>query len=93
MAITVAVDVDEVLGAFVEALAEFHNVSYGTSLTAASFHSYQFSRVWGGTEEESAAKVRVASSRCLHAHTKCTYNATCRCTRSLPVRTSRASRR
>lgn len=57
MTTTVAVDIDEVLGAFVEALVEFHNATYKTTLVVDSFVSYQFSRVWGGTEEESAAKV------------------------------------
>jgi hypothetical protein len=46
-----------VLGGFVDALVLFHNKTYASSLTAKSFHSYQFSRVWGGNEEQSAEKV------------------------------------
>lgn len=54
----VAVDLDEVLGAFVEALAQWHNTVFGTKLTTADFRSYHFSDVWGGTTEEAVAKVR-----------------------------------
>lgn len=53
----VAVDVDEVLAAFIPAVADFHNAVYSTSLCAASFHSYEFHKVWGGSKEESSEKV------------------------------------
>lgn len=53
----IAVDVDEVLAAFIPAVADFHNTVYSTSLCAASFHSYEFDKVWGGSKEESSEKV------------------------------------
>jgi hypothetical protein len=57
----IAVDVDEVLAYFIPALAEFHNESYkvheSDHLTAASFFSYDFSLVWGGTVSDSYTKV------------------------------------
>jgi hypothetical protein len=40
-----AIDVDEVLGRFVPVLAEFHNATYSTTLTADDFHSYNFVEV------------------------------------------------
>jgi hypothetical protein len=54
-----AVDVDEVLAYFIPSLANFHNEAYPSDaeLTAHSFHSYDFCKVWGGTPEESYAKV------------------------------------
>lgn len=55
--LVVAVDLDEVLGMFVEALAAWHNVHHGTRLSADDFHSYHFRDVWGGTEEETRAKM------------------------------------
>lgn len=61
----VAVDLDEVLGAFVPALASFYNEAYGATsdtedapLTAEAFHSYEFHQVWGGTREEADLKMR-----------------------------------
>ncbi|EGD79086.1 hypothetical protein PTSG_11828 [Salpingoeca rosetta] len=53
----IAVDLDEVLGYFVDALCEFHNDKYGTTYKASDFHSYTFQDVWGGTKEESSKKV------------------------------------
>ena len=53
----VAVDLDEVLGAFVEALALWHNEKHATALTAADFHSYEFHKVWGGEAADSKQKV------------------------------------
>lgn len=51
--LVVAVDLDEVLGQFVPTLVAFHNETYGTPpLTADTFHSYEFSQVWGGTQAE-----------------------------------------
>lgn len=54
-----AVDVDEVIALFIPALADFHNEVFGGDalLTAESFVSYEFCKVWGGTQEESCAKV------------------------------------
>ncbi|CAM9434170.1 unnamed protein product [Chrysoparadoxa australica] len=54
----VAVDLDEVLGVFVEQLALYHNKAYGTVLTGESFHSYDFHLVWGGTQEEASKKMQ-----------------------------------
>eukprot|EP00053_Salpingoeca_punica_P005974 m.57726 g.57726 ORF g.57726 m.57726 type:complete len:206 (-) comp13480_c0_seq1:322-939(-) len=53
----IAVDLDEVLGCFTQALVEFHNKHYGTHLKVTDFHTYRFADTWGGTEEESRAKV------------------------------------
>lgn len=55
----VAVDVDEVLGYFVSQLCKFHNEAYSTQLTPEAFTSYQFHEVWGGTREETDAKMRL----------------------------------
>lgn len=54
-----AVDVDEVIAYFIPSLAEFHNEKFGDELrlTADSFHSYDFCKVWGGTIEDSYVKV------------------------------------
>lgn len=57
--LTVAVDLDEVLGAFVESLAAWHNATHGSALTAADFHSYHFADVWGGSAEATRAKMDV----------------------------------
>lgn len=53
----IAVDLDEVLGSFVSALCEFHNKRFGTKLKLSDFFSYRFSKVWGGSENESSDKV------------------------------------
>lgn len=53
----IAVDLDEVLGDFVPAIAEWHNNTYGTKLLPSHFFSYAFKDVWGGTDAESVEKV------------------------------------
>jgi arsenate reductase len=53
----VAVDLDEVLGSFIEPLCRWHNRRYATSLQVSDFHSYHFAHVWGGTDAESVTKV------------------------------------
>jgi 5'(3')-deoxyribonucleotidase len=55
----IAVDLDEVLARTTLAIADFHNDTYGTSLTMDDFISYDFTKVWGGTREESIAKWRL----------------------------------
>jgi len=55
---TVAVDLDEVLGRTVDGIVAFHNATYGTTLSAHDFTSYNYWNVWGGTREESIAKIR-----------------------------------
>jgi len=50
--IVVAVDIDEVLGQFLNSLIQFHNDTYGTHLKLSDFHSYEFHEIWGGTPEE-----------------------------------------
>lgn len=56
----VAVDIDEVLAYFIPTLADFHNDNYGgTLLTADSFLSYEFHKVWGGTSIECSNKVLI----------------------------------
>lgn len=57
MPTTIAVDLDEVLGSFVEQLCAFHNERYGSCLSVSDFRSYQFWQVWGGTREEAQRKV------------------------------------
>lgn len=52
-----ALDIDEVCAQFVPALIRYHNGKYGTDLKTQTFHSYTFAEVWGGTDEESVAKV------------------------------------
>eukprot|EP01039_Chlorochromonas_danica_P003281 gene3281-3598_t len=54
----VAVDIDEVLAQFIPKLADFHNDIYGgPSLSAESFVSYEFHKVWGGSIEECNQKM------------------------------------
>jgi hypothetical protein len=54
------IDIDEVLALFVDCLCEWHNATYATTLDKSQFHSYRFSDTWGGTEQESADKVRAS---------------------------------
>ncbi|KAF9100432.1 hypothetical protein BGX29_006605 [Mortierella sp. GBA35] len=55
----IAVDLDEVLARTTLAIADFHNDTYGTTLTMDDFVSYDYTKVWGGTREESIAKWRL----------------------------------
>ncbi|KAG0315793.1 hypothetical protein BGZ97_007811 [Linnemannia gamsii] len=55
----IAVDLDEVLARTTLAIADFHNDTYGTTLTMDDFISYDYTKVWGGTREESIAKWRL----------------------------------
>ncbi|KAF9914823.1 hypothetical protein FBU30_002352 [Linnemannia zychae] len=55
----IAVDLDEVLARTTLAIADFHNDTYGTQLTMDDFISYDYTKVWGGTREESIAKWRL----------------------------------
>jgi 5'(3')-deoxyribonucleotidase len=56
-----AVDVDEVLAFFIPTLADFHNEVFAADvphpLTADSFSSYDFCKIWGGTMEDSYVKM------------------------------------
>ena len=57
-----AVDIDEVLAHFIPILAEFHNLHYnkegqGTHMSAASFSSFEFHKVWGGSPSEASVKM------------------------------------
>lgn len=45
MPTVVAVDLDEVLGSFVQALCNYHNEKYATNLKLSDFHSYTFAEV------------------------------------------------
>ncbi|KAF9904020.1 hypothetical protein BX616_001433, partial [Lobosporangium transversale] len=51
----IAVDLDEVLARTSLAVAEFHNDTYGTKLTMDDFISYDYTKIWCGTREESIA--------------------------------------
>jgi hypothetical protein len=62
---TIAVDIDEVLGLFVPALCDFHNETYGTTLSPADFTSYRFCDVWGGTDQEVGAFLSCRVVDCL----------------------------
>ncbi|KAF9301434.1 hypothetical protein BGZ74_006730 [Mortierella antarctica] len=55
----IAVDLDEVLAKTTLAIADFHNDTYGTALTMDDFISYDYTKIWGGTREESIAKWRL----------------------------------
>jgi len=55
--LVVAVDLDEVLGRFLESLLQYHNTKYETTWKVADFFSYRFCDVWGGTNEEATEKV------------------------------------
>lgn len=55
----IVIDLDDTLLNFIDAIADFHNSVYGTSLTRDSFHSYNFWEVWGGTKEEAIEKVEI----------------------------------
>lgn len=54
----IGVDFDDVLIAFNEALCEWHNKEYGTSLTKADVVTYDFGRTWGCSTEESVTRVQ-----------------------------------
>ena len=54
---TVAVDLDEVLGGFLPALTQWHNRVYGTSFELSDYKSYSYCDLWGGSNEETVAKV------------------------------------
>eukprot|EP00947_MAST-08B_sp_MAST-8B-sp1_P000753 g753.t1 len=53
----IAVDIDEVIGAFLPALIKWHNDTYGTVHTLRDFQSYRFCDTWGGTNAEATEKV------------------------------------
>lgn len=55
----IAVDLDEVLAKTTLAIADFHNDTYGTTLAMDDFISYDYTKIWGGTREESIAKWRL----------------------------------
>ncbi|KAG0061348.1 hypothetical protein BGZ89_011547 [Linnemannia elongata] len=55
----IAVDLDEVLARTTLAIADFHNDTYGTTLTMDDFISYDYTKIWGGTREESISKWRL----------------------------------
>lgn len=48
----IALDIDDVLFPLAPGLAEYHNLKKGTMLTAEDFNDYDFTKVWGGTAEE-----------------------------------------
>ena len=53
----VAVDLDEVLGGFLSSLTVWHNRIFNTSYTLDDYTTYSFKDLWGGTNEQSVAKV------------------------------------
>ena len=53
----IGIDLDEILADSLPALIEYHNATYGTSLTREQFHSYKFWEIWGGTREEAIQKI------------------------------------
>ncbi len=54
----IGVDIDEVLAEFAPALMEYHNATYGTSLSKRDITTYNLWEVWGGTREQAVQKVR-----------------------------------
>ncbi|KAI9489285.1 hypothetical protein BDB00DRAFT_770854 [Zychaea mexicana] len=55
---TVAVDLDQTLAHTLEAMVLWHNQVYNTSYTLADFNTYDFHKVWGGSVQDTHAKVR-----------------------------------
>ncbi|KAI7850745.1 hypothetical protein BDC45DRAFT_608634 [Circinella umbellata] len=55
---TVAVNLDQTLAHTLEAMVLWHNQVYDTQLTVADFDTYEFHKVWGGSIQDSHAKVR-----------------------------------
>eukprot|EP00946_MAST-07B_sp_MAST-7B-sp1_P004417 g4417.t1 len=53
----VAVDLDEVLGGFLPALTKWHNRVYGTDFALSDYQSYSYCDLWGGSNEQTVAKV------------------------------------
>ncbi len=53
----VAVDVDEVLGCFVDNMCHVLNGMFEERYTAEHFHSYHFADVWRCSDEESIRRV------------------------------------
>jgi 5'(3')-deoxyribonucleotidase len=55
----IALDWDDTLVKFIDAVIEFHNKEYGTSLVNKDFHSYKFWEVWGGNRIEAISKIDI----------------------------------
>ncbi len=53
----IAVDKDDVLIDFNSQLCQFHNQTYGTALSIEDFITFDFSRVWGCSEDEAFSRV------------------------------------
>jgi len=53
----IAVDIDDVLADFVNAIAEFHNAAYKTSLRRNQFKTSYYEDTWGGTRDDAVRKV------------------------------------
>ncbi|KAJ3096450.1 hypothetical protein HDU97_005887 [Phlyctochytrium planicorne] len=54
-----AVDLDEVLSGTIQALVNFHNEHFNTTLEVKDFFSYNYEQVWGGTPAEAVDKIRL----------------------------------
>lgn len=50
-------DIDDVVFPFIDGMASHYNAKYGAQLTAEDFISFDFTDVWGGTQEEANAIV------------------------------------
>jgi 5'(3')-deoxyribonucleotidase len=55
MSNTIAIDLDEVLSPFVPELMTWYNQLYQNNIQYEQFITYDFSQVWGGTQEEASA--------------------------------------
>ncbi|CAD7963244.1 unnamed protein product [Amoebophrya sp. A120] len=55
--LVVAVDLDEVLGQFLNALVQYYNQEKQKTFAVSDFFSYRFCDVWGGTNEEATEVV------------------------------------
>jgi uncharacterized HAD superfamily protein len=53
----IAIDIDDVLANFMQALITYHNKIYRTNLAKEHFTTFDLSKTWGGTQEEAVNKV------------------------------------
>jgi 5'(3')-deoxyribonucleotidase len=53
----IGIDIDEVIADFLSGMIDYHNKNYGTNLKPEDFKSYDFWHVWGGSKEDTIAKV------------------------------------
>lgn len=52
----IGIDIDEIIAASLDAMLDYHNGTYGTSLKQSDIFSHKLWEVWGGSEEEARQK-------------------------------------